>query len=281
MTPNPVPFSASDISEMRFVPSTIVTWRDVMRGHNVKSISLALGIHILAIIVVIVSATFSASQRPPLSSTKTTPPVRAVLYFPPSIIAPSTEAETVTPSNDAPLQTKEKKVTVEDVQVTNETATEPDNQIQSTSHALVDAEKVSNKANKQTPRGPVALPSLNALKAPESRTSNQPITTSSAVADYFNNYNETQLQDVAQQASNTFQERKTSPVLIDPTYQHDTDADEQRIAKKVDCTNGAAKVLSLLSGLTGGTLKCTEFGGADKFIEKRIKKAPETDRQQR
>ena len=277
MTSTPVPFSASDISEMRAVPSTRVSWRGVMHGHTAKSISLAVGVHILAIIVVIISAMLSSSPRSHLLPPQATQPVRAVLYFPPSKIERPTENEAVTPLNEMPLQNEGEKVAIEDGQVANDAVTKPDNRTQPTSHAVVNAEKVTDEAREQASRNLAESSSVNAMQTSETQSNKQPIKTGIAVTDYFRNYNNEQLQEDAQQASSTFRKRKTSPVLIDPTYERDTKSDEQRIVKKVNCTSSTNKVLTLLSGFAGGTLKCTNMGSADKFIEKRVKKAPETE----
>jgi len=281
MTCPNVPFAASDIHEMHAINPTGERWRHVVRGHYVKSMSLAIGIHILAIIVIMLSATFSSSPSSHLSPAQTSPPVRAVLYFPPIKRETPTDTESATPSNETPTQNEEMLATDDVIQTTNEPVTRTDDLTQPKSHALADNEKAKDKAREQTSPSPLPRPSLNVRKVPEMHTSKQPITAASAVTDYFHSYNNEQLHNDAQHASNTFRKLKTSPVLIAPSYDRDTNFDEQRVVKKVNCTGTTNKVLTLLSGFAGGTLKCTDFGGADKFIEKRIKKAPETDRQQR
>lgn len=281
MTCPNVPFSASDINEMHAVPPSGERWRDVVHGHYVKSMILAIGIHILAIMVIMLSARFSSPPPSHLSPAQTSPPVRAVLYFPPIKRETPTDTELATPSNETPIQNEELLATDDVIRATNEPVTRTDDLTQPKLHALTDNEKAKDKAREQTSSSPLPRPSLNARKVPEMHANKQSTTAASAVTDYFRSYNNEQLHNDAQHASNTFRKRKTSPVLIDPSYERDTNFDEQRVVKKVNCTGTSNKVLTLLSGLAGGTLKCTDFGGADKFIEKRIKKAPETDRQQR
>ncbi|WP_421133352.1 hypothetical protein [Alteromonas sp. A079] len=264
----PLPFSASDICEMRIAAPARGRWRDA------KSISLAVAIHVLAFIAVMISTTFSSLPPSYLSPAQTTPPVRAALYFQPSTAKTPTNTDAAKQPTNTPLQSAE-------APPINEGVTHPDNQVVPTSQAEMDNETASEDAFEQVPLEAIEKPGDSDFKTQQATTSDQPISTDSAVTNYFRDYNNAQLREDAQQASTIFRKRKTSPVLIDPTYERDINPDEQRVVKKVNCTGTTNKVLTLLSGLAGGTLKCTDRGNADQFIEKRIKKVPDPDNSQR
>ncbi|WP_124748956.1 hypothetical protein [Alteromonas facilis] len=75
----------------------------------------------------------------------------------------------------------------------------------------------------------------------------------------------------AREASQGYQQQKTSPDLNIPAYQEPSN--EPVVKQKiVACDNTTVNILRMVSQIAGGTLRCREESDIDTFINKRIEK---------
>ena len=79
------------------------------------------------------------------------------------------------------------------------------------------------------------------------------------------------IQRDARQAVSDFQRLKTQPELIDPRKGREEQKSEIKPVE-VNCQSTTNAILTTLSGFAGGTLKCSERNGFEKFVEKRVNK---------
>jgi hypothetical protein len=88
--------------------------------------------------------------------------------------------------------------------------------------------------------------------------------------------NQTKLQELALQAASDYQKQKNAPKLdlkrVNPFV-----TEEQKLRDsvqvKVNCDGNTNKVAAVISGLFGGTLKCSKPPGIKSFIKNRLNKA--------
>ena len=87
--------------------------------------------------------------------------------------------------------------------------------------------------------------------------------------------NQSKLQSMAQQAAREYQQQKNAPKLeLNPTDPFVTEDEKLRksVQVNVNCDGYTNTAASVLSGLFGGTLKCTKAPKVDSFIQNRLNK---------
>lgn len=98
-----------------------------------------------------------------------------------------------------------------------------------------------------------------------------------AANQYFNSYNNKQVESEAAFAAREYQQNRSSPNIIDSRKGDDTPDTPPRPVKRVNCSSTTNKTLAILSGITGGTLECTKMDDHNRFIDARVKKAPQPE----
>ncbi|GEA10120.1 cell envelope integrity protein TolA [Alteromonas sp. KUL49] len=76
----------------------------------------------------------------------------------------------------------------------------------------------------------------------------------------------------AERASREYRAQQNSPTIYDTRTGEEEQ--EERPEVTVNCSSVAAKAVTLLSGIGGGTLRCSDQGDPTRFIDARINKKP-------
>ncbi len=108
----------------------------------------------------------------------------------------------------------------------------------------------------------------------------QPINTSArqALQNFMQSARDSALQQDSEHAAQEYRRLKTSPELPKRDLAQEALKRTQLKPKEVNCDSGVNKTLTMISGLTGGMLKCTERSNhLERYINKRVNKGVEED----
>lgn len=96
-----------------------------------------------------------------------------------------------------------------------------------------------------------------------------------ALGRYLQQQDKQQINNIARQASLNYQRQQRSPDLRLPAAPKTLSADQQlqeQISHKIDCGSSVNKTLALLSGLSGGTIRCRQRAKIKHYIHRRVQK---------
>lgn len=96
---------------------------------------------------------------------------------------------------------------------------------------------------------------------------------------HLQNYHSQAVEQLSSQQAKRYQQTKTSPDLQLPEFDPFTTEDEKyrkELSVRVDCSSTLNKSLSVLSGITGGGLKCSDGADLTPFLKKHLNKGIES-----
>ncbi|MCU7553347.1 hypothetical protein OCL06_01905 [Alteromonas sp. ASW11-19] len=202
-------------------------------------------------LVVAIALFHSAPQPPPVKSE----PIRARLVFVPPAPQPA-------PQKTEPEASK----------AVNQPVTPPAATINTdeTPAATQHTENVSEPVPTEVPANkPAAAPPADSQAATRPRLSSL-----DAARAVINQQYQQALQQDAAQAGDTRRRLQTQPVLNDSREGIAGMNARQTKPVIVNCDSNINQVLTLLSGITGGTLQCSERSDFEAFVDKRVTKLP-------
>ncbi len=259
-------------------------------------------IHAGAIITVVVVSQYGIEKKKAaIASLSPAPTIQAVLFQPPA-------QKTIEPSLFLNKEAVNKEAVDKEVvdkqtsEVVNEDTSEEesaDSEIQAPKTAeTLDKPNAEPEQSTETKPLPDAHPSqLEEALSKEAPLKESPsqvskpnvnreagrlnVSSAQAAADYLDSYNEARMGEESANAASSYTTNKNSPNIIDPRKGEDRDEKlfNQRPVKIVNCADTTNKILTTLSGWAGGTMKCSERVGHQRFIDARINKTPENDEQ--
>jgi cytoskeletal protein RodZ len=253
------------ITDSFFAPKRDMEVRNTAKKATWRSLLVSSSIHVLGFVLVVLLSQYSLEKRRDYIQTQPNQtPIKAARYFPTTV-------------------TKE----VENVEDTVPSKVEAQNALQPQKSAPKKEEISEVKQQPKKTNNEVAIPVQPAQEIPTTDTTttnaNQRagqfnFSAKEAATQYFDAYNNDRLAQEAVDAAREYQQQKNSPTIVDPRKDKPIPDIPPRPVKRVNCTSGAAKTLALLSGITGGTLQCTNLGDPNKFIDARVKKRPNEGR---
>ena len=230
-----------------------------------KALFISISVHVLGVVIVIFASQWHLVEKEPIKSTPLPAPVQATLYFPPEPVR-QVPAETVI--NTPTIETSKAADTVPTI--TEQTIPQPIQKEQVTKEVAPPP-----KQQTKTDTLPAATPQTPAVQTtPNQRAGRLNLSPKDAATQYFGGYHQQQIQKEAEQAASAYQKRKNSPDLIDTRKGQPIEVEPPRPVKKVNCASTTNKVFTLLSGIAGGTLQCTQMDDHKRFIDARINKKP-------
>ena len=227
-------------------------------------------VHVLGVAIIIVAGQWHLVEREPAESKPLPAPVQATLYFPP-IPKPqspsertSSQVKSDTPQSETPLEAEKptpKQQVVDEKPVLD---------------AVAPIIKQANDVNEPPPAASKVPPPASQATptTPNQRAGRLTLSPKEAVANYFDGYNQQQIQGLAQQESSAYQSKKQSPDLVDTRKGEPEPLIPPRPVKNVNCASTTNKVITFLSGMAGGTLTCTKMDDHNRFIDARVQKTP-------
>jgi hypothetical protein len=254
------------ITDTFFAPERDMEVRNTARKATWNSLFVSSCVHVLGFALVIVLSQYSLEKRrEQVSKEVNAQPINAVLYIPRKTAAP---LDTKVQEKEASSMPKPLKVDDKDV---------PTPVVKEPTQSNLFEEKQESVTKPKTNAEPQTIAPTTPLPETSSSNANQRagqfnFSVKEAASQYFDAYNNDQLAQEAVDAAREYQHNKTHPTIVDPRKDNDEQAIPPRPVKRVDCTSSAAKTLAVLSGITGGTLQCTNLGDPNRFIDARIKK---------
>lgn len=163
-----------------------------------------------------------------------------------------------------------------------------------------DAHDISAQLSEPAPEQPAPLPPTTAPLEPQTAPNAEPITTEPATPSsvsknntkspsysslsshqaleaarrYIGQQNNDALNALSEQEVRQYNYNQQHPKIETTPFQTLTEDEKfrKRITSQIDCRNTLNKTIGLLSGITGGTLKCSELPSLSPFIEKHVSK---------
>ena len=229
----------------------------VVPKHSVKKVLLfSLLLHIALVLAI-------ASQNKAINPHKATPaPINARLFYAPSPspkvnVAPTTPHSDTTPLAELPTESVSEELTEPEQPPTSVPKQAEDTGMQ---HSISETEP--------SPSSPTAQPETTLQ--PARRLSLGDI---DAAREILRQQQADAIQRDARQAAADYQRLKTHPDIIDPRKGREEEEPEIKPVE-VNCEDTAKAILTTISGWAGGTLKCSQRNGFEKFVEKRVNKTP-------
>ena len=270
-------FTMTTITPSFFAPERNMEHHASAKKTVWRSLLISGGIHVFGVILVVLLSQLSIdNQKARVNVSERTPEISARLYYPPTP-RPSIQAELEdTKAVDASAERQEIELKSDVTQPTE--APESKNKIPEIPEAT--PQKATKPEIQQLPieNKPTITPPTPALsKDANRRAGSLNLSVKDGTALYFEKYNSDKTDQDAKQAAREFQERKNSPVLSGPSTQQIQDNDNRRPSKRVNCSSTTNKTLAILSGIAGGTLKCTKMDDHQRFIDARVNKLPKDE----
>jgi len=213
---------------------------------------------------------FSAQQTPLiLQPVPEVDPIQAILYYPPRPEPLPIEPEVV--ENEAAEPEVVETESAEPEAITKPVDATQEIEISNETPELVREEIISPEPNSDTP------PALDAPQSPETPVASVDNTSTSnlqrlnqALSSHLGQIADQEMQamsnDAVRNRARDFYQQQTqgySLVEEDPN---------ERPTKNIDCSGTGGKAVGMLSGLLGGTLRCTDKPDFQKYIDARLNK---------
>jgi len=227
-------------------------------------------VHVLGVALILFAGQWHLVEKEPAELKPLPAPVQATLYFPQkpksSFESTPSQVKSDTPKSEAAPEAqkpKPKQQVVEEKPVLD---------------AAAPVIKQANEVNEPLPAATKVPPPASQVAPsptnPNQRAGRLTLSPKEAVANYFDGYNQQQVQGLAQQESSAYQTEKQSPDLVDTRKGEPEPLTPPRPVKNVNCASTTNKVITFLSGMAGGTLTCTKMDDHNRFIDARVQKTP-------
>lgn len=250
------------ITDSFFAPTRDMEVRNTAKKATWRSLLVSSSVHIIAFGLVVVLSQYSLDKRRDyIDAQPNQLPIKAALYIPPK---KAEIVDTSTPLNDA-----EKPAPA-----TADTSTENE-QIKEIKQEPKEIQQPSTLPTPSDAEPPI--PDSQAANANQ-RAGQFNFSPKDAATQYFDAYHNDRLAQEAVDAAREYQQQKTSPTIVDTRKGEPISNIPPRPIKRVNCSSALAKTFAVLSGVTGGTLQCTNLGDPNKFIDARVEKRPNEGR---
>ncbi|NDW22842.1 hypothetical protein [Alteromonas hispanica] len=247
-----------------------------------RGLLISLCVHIGGVVIIILLSQHGIEKKKAtIANSPSTATIKAVLF------RPSPSVDRTQPINNIESKEDSGNIGSEDRSV----LTSPAEQEPASTERQI--EKVTPKPPAQSPsldiqtsQNPPVAPEVPIKKLIQKQQANRQagrlkVSSAQAAAEYLDNYNKARIGEESANAASSYATKKRSPDIFDLRKGEDRDEKlyNQRPEKIVNCTGTTNKILTTLSGLAGGTMKCSNRSGHQRFIEARINKTPEGDEQ--
>ena len=260
-----------------YVPERAQVFNASNKGKLAKGLLISTLVHLIGLVIVIFSTTFESG----VTSVHKPAPISATLYFP-KVSVNKTIAEAPAPTEITPPvnETKAQERPLEKVLETTErlkvAETQPVN-VKPT-----EAKPTETKEDKTAPTETPAPTIANTQATIDSSTRNQQagslnLSPRASASQFFNRREQEEIAEEGLRAAEAHRQKIESPDLVDTRKGEEDRSYYERPVKKVNCSGTTNKALTVLSGLAGGTLKCSKGSDYDRFIEARVAKEPVKD----
>ena len=270
-------FTMTTITSPFFAPERSIEDHALAKKRAWRPLLISGSAHVIGVIVVVILSQLSINDKKARVNTlERTPEISARLYYPPTprtpVQAKPEDAKTVdvVPERQDIELKSDVTQTTEAPESKNKISEIPEAKPQKATEPEIQQLPIENK--------PTITPPTPALsKDANRRAGSLNLSVKDGTALYFEKYNSDKTDQDAKQAAREFQERKNSPVLSGPSTQQIQDNDNRRPSKRVNCSSTTNKTLAILSGIAGGTLKCTKMDDHQRFIDARVNKLPKDE----
>lgn len=252
-----------DDSEPFFAP--VSEWRvDHKPNQNHRKLGMVIGGSILLHCLVLLA--FNHQPAQPVIPNKAKP-VNAVLYFPPAL---PKEVETPTVSEQKREQQEPNEVQTRPQNVISERVSEPLTPPPPANKPSPEPEPTSIVEAQVSVPGDI-LTSTHPDAAPAIVTKPR-LSSRDAIREFLSSDNVNKVNQQSLDAAQEYRRLQTSPILPERKLLSEDEIIQKKVIKQVNCESGLNQTLAVLSGVTGGNLRCSERSkDIDKFIEKHKK----------
>lgn len=253
--------------ELNYAPERAQFFRASNKRKLAKGLLISTLLHLIGLAIVIFSTTFESGVTP----VQKPAPISATLYFPPvsvkqPVISPADQVEsepkvdvTPPPENDASA----KDTSRIDKPIATPRTSSPsveENPVQETQlpeKMTIDSNATNNDAAVRNQKAG----SLN-------------LSPRAGAAQFFNQREQEVVAEEGLRAAKAHRQKIQSPDLVDTRKGEEDKSFDARPVKKVNCSGTTNKTLTILSGITGGTLECSKGSDYERFIDERVAKKP-------
>ncbi|MDO6567804.1 hypothetical protein Q4561_12100 [Alteromonas sp. 1_MG-2023] len=291
--------SITPIIEFDYVPERAQVFHAKRRGKLAQGLLISAIIHIFGLIIVIAFTTFESGITP----VQKPAPISATLYFPtvsvkqpideapepveitPPVIEPkipeSPPTQVIEKVADEAVKSTEQIKTVKPKPAETKPTEAQPTEAKPIEPVPIEAVPKEAQQEKSAPEVPAPTPS-NVQTTIDSSARNQQagslnLSPRAGASQFFNQREQEVIAEEGLKSAREHRRKKESPDLVDTRKGKEDRSYEERPRVKVNCSSNTNKVLTFLSGRTGGTLECSKGSDYDRFIEDRIAKEPEKD----
>lgn len=254
-----------------FAPERNIDYRASDKPLAWKSLFSSSVAHIVGFAIVILMTQIDLEKKK--SQAPTSPEVLQAVLYTPSIKVQELPAKS---ESDAVKPTDALKETTLPADVNDNTP--PVKEVTATTDKPQDViQSAAESSNTEPPPVIEPVPNQHQPTNANQRAGRLNLSAKGAANQYFNSYNSQQIESEASFAAREYQQNRSSPNIIDPRKGEDIPDTPPRPVKRVNCSSTTNKTLAMLSGITGGTLECTKMDDHNRFIDARVKKAPQSE----
>jgi len=265
-----------------YVPERAQVFNANNKGKLAKGLLISTLLHLIGLVIVIFSTTFESGVTPVHKPA----PISATLYFPKvsvkTTITETPEPAKITPSvNEAKAQERPTEKVIDATEQLKVVETQPV-EATPTDAKPTEAKPAEAKQDKSAPTEAPAPTISNTQATIDSSTRNQQagslnLSPRASASQFFNRREQEEIAEEGLRAAEAHRQKIESPDLVDTRKGEEDRSYYERPVKKVNCSGTTNKALTVLSGMTGGTLECSKDSDYDRFIEARVAKEPVKD----
>ncbi|WP_461853208.1 hypothetical protein [Alteromonas sp. HB246098] len=266
-------FTMTTITPTFFAPERSIEHHALAKKTAWRPLLISGGVHVFGVILVVLLSQLSIDdQKARVNILERTAEIKARLYYPPMPRPQMTEDKQVERLNET--RNNELKPDVFKSPQATDSKTKPSEKVEAHQEINPATEEQLAPVESKPDKTP---PSSSLSNDVNRRAGSLNLSVKDGAARYFEEYNNNKLAEDAKQAAREFQEQKNSPILSGPSTQQIQAKENRRPSKRVNCSSTTNKTLAILSGIAGGSLKCTKMDDHKRFIDARVKKLPQDE----
>lgn len=269
--------------EPDYVPERAQVFHASKKGKLAKGLLISTLLHLIGLVIVIFFTTFESG----VTLVHKPAPISATLYFPQvsaeKTITEAPEPVEVTPPDVEPNVSESPKTKVTDTAEQIKTVeTKPVEVMPTEAKQESTAPTIESKNTETSPPETPAPTIPNSQTTIDTSTRNQKagslnLSPRASASQFFNRREQEEIAEEGLKAAEAHRRKIESPDIVDTRKGEEDRSYYERPVKKVNCSGTTNKALTILSGMTGGTLECSKGSDYDRFIEARVNKEPKKD----